>query len=95
MNKIIKQTHIELSAGGTNIVSNKNCPLSGKDIIELKLLFPVSDDVETPCCMADAFVDHAYDIQCSHYFGYINSDEGEFFNCDLLNLKNITNDNNH
>ena len=70
-----KVTHVELSDGGTNIVSNKECPLSVEEIEHQDNAVNVKDGIIVPCCNCRAYLDIQINKGCSHYFGCTYSDE--------------------
>lgn len=83
MSNFTKERHIELSDGGTMIISNDKCPLSEYESSDMEIILNV-DDKKIPCCVCIGYVDEEVNSQCPHYFGYTNGSKGEHFDCALL-----------
>ena len=75
-----KENHVELSAGGTEIVSSKICPLVGAEINFERQVFHGA-----VCCSVSGqhgyFGDRSY--MCSNYLGVVCTDAGIEIDCAL------------
>ena len=75
---INKINHIELSDGGTNIVSCKICPLNEAEMKEQGNLVEVEDGLFVPCCNCNACLSDKVKVGCTHYFGVVYTDNRGF-----------------
>lgn len=82
-----KESHVELSDGGTCILSNANCPLNEQQAEDLGIIVKVDEDRSVPCCTCKGYLtSDEVNITCPNYKSYTASEKGIFYNCDYENL---------
>ena len=76
-----KEDHIEISTGGTYIISSKKCPLKESEVALEDNIF-IMDGKKVPCCvLCTSFNDWKYE-KCK-YFDKVILDKGKF-TCNCL-----------
>lgn len=85
MENFVKKNHLEISAGGTEIIASSNCPLSEEEAIDLKNVLEVEGN-RVPCCRCSAFVEQSEENFSCPYFDWILMAEDNKINLKCLKI---------